>query len=84
MTVVERFDIRDTDVLRDGQVSYRIVENNNRGVIATYARTQTGDASITVGTLVIDKPSGDFAIGVMVPGAPLMNKVVTGKCRKVD
>jgi len=84
MTVKERFEVRATDVLRDGMTAYRIVENSNRGVIATYARADAPDRSVTVGTLAIDKPTGDFVLGVMVPGAPLMNKVVAGKCQKTD
>jgi len=84
MTVKERFEVRTADVLRDGTTAYRIVENSNRGVIATYARSDTSDRAITVGTLAIDKPTGDFVLGVMVPGAPLMNKVVAGKCQKTD
>jgi len=84
MTVKERFEVRTADVLRDGTTAYRIVENSNRGVIATYARADAPDRAITVGTLAIDKPTGDFVLGVMVPGAPLMNKVVAGKCQKTD
>jgi hypothetical protein len=84
MTVKERFEVRTVDVLRDGTTTYRIVENSNRAVIATYARSDTSDRAITVGTLAIDKPTGDFVLSVMVPGAPLMNKVVTGKCQKTD
>ncbi len=74
MTVKERFEVRTVDVLRDGTTTYRIIENSNRGIIATYARADTPDRAITVGTLAIDKPTGDFVLGVMVPGAPLMNK----------
>jgi hypothetical protein len=81
MAVKERLEVRATEVIRDGQTAYRIVQNNDRSVIATYARTQPADAAITVGTLAIDKPTGDFVISVMVPGAPLMSKVVTGKCQ---
>jgi len=84
MTVKERFEVRATDVLRDGTTAYRIVENSNRAVIATYARADAPDRAITVGTLGIDKPTGDLVLGVMVPGAPLMNKVVAGKCQKTD
>jgi hypothetical protein len=84
MTVKERFEVRTTDVLRDGTTPYRIVENSNRGVIATYARADAPDRAITIGTLAIDKPTGDFVLGVMVPGAPLMNKIVAGKCQKTD
>src|SRR5256885_8085963 len=84
MTVKERFEVRTVDVLRDGTVTYRIIENSNRGVISTYARADAPDRAITVGTLAIDKPTGDFVLAVMVPGAPLMNKVVTGKCQKTD
>lgn len=81
MTVMERFEVRATDVLRDGQTAYRIIENNGRGLAATFARAQTADAAVTVGTLAIDKSTGDLALSVMVPGAPLMNKVVAGKCK---
>lgn len=84
MTVKERFEVRTVDVLRDGTTTYRIVENSNRGLIATYARTDAPDRAITIGTLAIDKPTGDFVLSVMVPGAPLMNKVVAGKCQKTD
>ena len=84
VTVRERFEVRTVDVLRDGTTTYRIIENSNRGVIATYARADAPDRAITVGTLAIDKPTGDFVLGVMVPGAPLMNKVVAGKCQKAD
>jgi hypothetical protein len=84
MTVKERFEIRTVDVLRDGTTAYRIVENSNRGVIATYTRANAPDQAITVGTLAIDKLTGDFVLSVMVPGAPLMNKVVAGKCQKTD
>ena len=84
MTVKERFEVRTVDVLRDGTTAYRIVENSNRAVIATYARADAPDRAVTVGTLAIDKPTGDFVLGVMVPGAPLMNKVVAGKCQKTD
>jgi hypothetical protein len=84
MTVKERFEVRTVDVLRDGTTIYRIVENSNRGLIATYARTDAPDRAITIGTLAIDKPTGDFVLSVMVPGAPLMNKVVAGKCQKTD
>lgn len=84
MTVKERFEVRTVDVLRDGTTVYRIVENSNRGLIATYARTDAPDRAITIGTLAIDKPTGDFVLSVMVPGAPLMNKVVAGKCQKTD
>jgi len=84
MTVKERFEVRTVDVLRDGTTTYRIVENSNRAVIATYARADAPDRAVTVGTLAIDKPTGDFVLGVMVPGAPLMNKVVAGKCQKTD
>ena len=84
MTVKERFEVRTVDVLRDGTTTYRIIENSNRGIIATYARADAPDRAITVGTLAIDKPTGDFALGVMVPGAPLMNKVVAGRCQKSD
>ena len=84
MTVKERFEIRTVDVLRDGTTAYRIVENSTRAVIASYARANAPDQAVTVGTLVIDKPTGDFVLGVMVPGAPLMNKVVAGKCQKMD
>ena len=79
MTVKERFEVRTVDVLRDGTTIYRIVENSNRGLIATYARTDAPDRAITIGTLAIDKPTGDFVLSVMVPGAPMMNKVVAGK-----
>jgi hypothetical protein len=79
MTVIERFEVRANDVLRDGHTAYRIIENNDRGVTATFARA---DAAITVGTLAIDKSTGDFVLGVMVPGSPLMNKVVPGKCKR--
>ena len=84
MTVKERFEIRTVDVLRDGTTTYRIIENSNRGVIATYARADAPDRAITVGSLAIDKPTGDFVLGVMVPGAPLMNKIVAGRCQKTD
>ena len=84
MTVKERFEVRTVDVLRDGTMTYRIVENSDRGVIATYARADAPDRAITVGTLAIDKPTGDLVLGVMVPGAPLMNKVVAAKCQKTD
>ena len=84
MTVKERFEVRTVDVLRDGTTTYRIVENSNRAVIATYARADAPDRAVTVGTLAIDKPTGDFVLGVMVPGAPLMNKVVAGRCQKTD
>jgi hypothetical protein len=84
MTVKERFEVRTVDVLRDGTTTYRIVENSNRAVIATYARADAPDRAVTVGTLAIDKPTGDLVLGVMVPGAPLMNKVVAGKCQKTD
>src|SRR5204863_5422651 len=84
VTVKERFEVRTVDVLRDGTMTYRIIENSNRGVIATYARANAPDRAITVGTLAIDKATGDFVLGVMVPGAPLMNKVVAGKCQKTD
>ena len=84
MTVKERFEVRTVDVLRDGTTTYRIVENSNRGLIATYARTDAPDRAITIGTLAIDKPTGDFVLSVMVPGAPLMNKVIAGKCQKTD
>ena len=84
MTVKERFEVRTVDVLRDGTTTYRIVENSNRGLIATYARTDAPDRAITIGTLAIDKPTGDFVLSVMVPGAPVMNKVVAGKCQKTD
>ena len=84
VTVKERFEVRTVDVLRDGTTTYRIVENSNRGLIATYARTDAPDRAITIGTLAIDKPTGDFVLSVMVPGAPLMNKVVAGKCQKTD
>ena len=84
MTVKERFEVRTVDVLRDGTTTYRIVENSNRAVIATYARADAPDRAVTVGTLAIDKPTGDFVLSVMVPGAPLMNKVVAGKCQKTD
>jgi hypothetical protein len=84
MTVKERFEVRAADVLREGQVVYRIVENNERSVTATYSRAQAADAAITVGTLAIDKPTGNFVLGVMVPGAPLMNKIVAGKCQKAQ
>lgn len=84
MTVRERFKVRAVDVLRDERMTYRIIENSNRGVIATYSRTDAPDRAITIGTLAIDKPTGDFVLSVMVPGAPLMNKVVTGKCQKTD
>ena len=70
-------------MLRDGTTTYRIVENSNRGVIATYARADAPDRAITVGTLAIDKPTGDFVLGVMVPGAPLMNKVVAGNAKRL-
>jgi len=84
MTVKERFEVRTVDVLRDGTTTYRIVENSKRAVIATYARADAPDRAVTVGTLAIDKPTGDLVLGVMVPGAPLMNKVVAGKCQKTD
>jgi hypothetical protein len=84
MTVKERFEIRAADVLREGQVAYRIVENNDRSVTATYSRAPSADTAITVGTLAIDKPTGDFVLSVMVPGAPLMNKIVSGKCQKAQ
>jgi len=84
MTVKERFEIRTVDVLRDGTTTYRIIENSNRGVIATYARADAPDRAITVGTLAIDKATGDFVLGVMVPGAPLMSKIVAGRCQKTD
>jgi hypothetical protein len=84
MTVKERFEVRTLDVLRDGTTPYRIIENSTRGIIATYARADVPDRAITVGTLAIEKPTGDLVLGVMVPGAPLMNKVVAGKCQKTD
>ena len=84
MTVKERFEVPTTDVLRDGTTTYRIVENSTRAVIATHARANAQDQAVTVGTLAIDKPTGDLVLGVMVPGAPLMNKVVAGKCQKTD
>jgi hypothetical protein len=84
MTVKERFEVRTADVLRDGTTPYRIVENSTRSIIATYARADVPDRAITVGTLAIERPTGDLVLGVMVPGAPLMNKVVAGKCQRTD
>jgi hypothetical protein len=82
MTVRERMEIGTNDVIRDGELAYRIVENDNRGIIATHARTQPAQNPMIAGTLAIDKSNGEFVISVMVPGQPLANKVVTGKCKK--
>ena len=82
MNVRERMEIKDKDVVRDGETIYRIVENNQRAVVATHSRTMPLDSSMIVGTLAIEKTTGDFVIGVMVPGQPVANKTVTGKCQK--
>jgi hypothetical protein len=82
MIVRESMDVRESDVIRDGETKYRIVENNARAVAATYVRTDPPDAPMAVGTLVIEKGTGDFAISIMVPGSPISTKVVTGKCQK--
>jgi hypothetical protein len=82
MNVRERMEVRGNEVIRDGERSYRIIENNPRGVIATYARTQPAEIPMSIGTLGINKPTGDFVISVMVPGEPLANKVVSGKCQR--
>ena len=82
MNVRERMEVRANEVIRDGERSYRIVENNARGLIATYARTQPAEIPISMGTLGIHKPTGDFVISVMVPGEPMANKVVAGKCQR--
>lgn len=84
VTVRERFEVRATDVLRDGAVAYRIIENSTRGVVAAYVHTPAPDTAITIGTLAIDKPTGNFVLGVMVPGEPLRNKVVPGKCEQAQ
>jgi hypothetical protein len=82
MTVREQMDINANQVIRDGEMAYHIVENNARGVVATYVRSQPPQAAMTIGTLAIDKTSGHFVISVMVPGDPLANKVVSGRCEK--
>jgi hypothetical protein len=82
MNVRERMEIKDKEVVRDGEMIYRIVENNQRAVVATHSRTMPLDSSMIVGTLAIEKTTGDFVIGVMVPGQPVANKTVTGKCQK--
>src|SRR3954471_13860663 len=43
MTVIERFEVRAAEVVREGQTTYRIVENNARGLTATYAHTPSPD-----------------------------------------
>lgn len=80
--VRERMEVRGNEVIRDGQRAYRIVENSARGLVATYARTQPVETPMNIGTLGINKPTGDFVISVMVPGEPLANKVVAGKCER--
>jgi hypothetical protein len=82
MNVRERMEVRANEVIRDGERAYRIIENNARGLVATYARTQPAEVPISMGTLGLNKPTGDFVISVMVPGEPLANKVVAGKCQK--
>jgi hypothetical protein len=82
MNVRERMEINDKEIVRDGDMIYRIVENNQRAVVATHSRTLPLDSSMIVGTLAIEKTTGDFVIGVMVPGQPVANKTVTGKCQK--
>jgi hypothetical protein len=82
VNVRERIEVRANEVIRDGQRAYRIVENSARGLIATYARTQPVETPISIGTLGINKPTGDFVISIMVPGEPLANKVVSGKCER--
>ena len=78
--VRERMEVRGNEVIRDGERAYRIIENSARGLVATYARTQPLESPMSVGTLGINKPTGDFVISIMVPGQPLANKVVAGKC----
>lgn len=84
VAVRERFEVRSNEVIRDGQMAYRIVENNSRALTATYSRTQPADFPVTAGTLALEKLTGKFAISVMVPGAPLASKVVNGTCDKSD
>jgi len=57
---------------------------DSTGIGVLVRGSQAADAAITVGTLAIDKPTGNFVLGVMVPGAPLMNKIVAGKCQKAQ
>src|SRR5260370_27358847 len=66
VNVRERFEVRAADVLRDGTVAYRIIENSTRGIVAAYVHAPAPDAAITIGTLAIDKPTGNFVLGVMV------------------
>ena len=80
--VRERIEVRANEVIRDGERAYRIVENSARGLVATYARTQPVETPMSIGTLGINKPTGDFVISIMVPGEPLANKVVAGKCQR--
>jgi hypothetical protein len=84
MSVRERMEVRTKEVIRDGETAYRIIENNERAVVAVFARTQSPESPVTIGTLGIDKPTGDFMISVMVSRSPLASKVVTGKCEKAD
>jgi hypothetical protein len=78
--VRERMEVRGNEVIRDGERAYRIIENSARGLVATYARTQPVETPMSIGTLGIDKPTGDFVISIMVAGQPLANKIVAGKC----
>jgi hypothetical protein len=82
MTVRERLEVTANEVIRDGLTSYHVVENSERGLVATHARSEPAQAAMIIGTLAIDKPTGNFVISVMVPGDLLANKIVTGKCQK--
>ena len=84
VNVRERFEVRATDVLRDGTQAYRIIENSARAVVAAYVHAPAPDTAITIGTLAIDKPTGNFVLGVMVPGDHLRTKVVPGKCQQAQ
>jgi hypothetical protein len=81
--VMERFEVRPPEVIRQGEVRFRIVQDTSLGIVATSGSADLEGSPVVASTLVIDKRTGDFLISQMVSGWPeRMNRVVHGQCLK--
>jgi hypothetical protein len=82
--VRERMEVRGDKLIRDGQMTYQVVQSGSRALVAAYTRAEPPESPMTVGVIALDKRTGDFTISVMVPGSPIASKVVSGKCDKTE